>query len=55
MACFNIKKIFKRSRTEYRFIDETNEIQRFDDLDSLLDTMVEGKKLREILDEINII
>jgi len=43
---------FKRSRTEYRFIDETHETKRFDDFDSLLDTMVDGKKLREILDEI---
>ena len=55
VACYNIKKFFNKSKTEYWFINETQKLQKFDDIDSLLDTMVENKMLREILDEIKII
>lgn len=55
MACYNIKSFFKRSKVEYRFIDDKNKLQRFDDIDSLLNIMIEEKKLGEILDEIEII
>lgn len=55
MACYSVKGFFKRSKVEYRFIDDKNELQKFDDIDSLLDTIVDEKKLRDILDEIEII
>ena len=55
ISCFNVRKMLRKSRDEYWFFppnDSSQEVQKFDSLDKLLDVEIDGHKLRDILDDI---
>ena len=55
ISCYNVRKILRKSRVEYWFFPPDNssqEAQKFDSLDKLLDVEIDGHKLRDILDGI---
>ena len=57
MACYYIKHLFKKNKVEYWLIghlDDKEELQKFDSFSQMLDTNIDGKKLKDILVDIEI-
>ena len=54
MAYYNEKKCFRKIINEYWFIDEKNELYKFATLEELMEVEVDGEKLKNILDKIEI-
>lgn len=58
VSCYWVKKLFRKGYAEYWFCpspDSEQELQKFATLYELLDVMIEGQNLKDILDVIEII
>lgn len=58
IGCYGTKKLFQKIRIQYCIYppwESTQDIQRLDTLEELLDIKIDGQKLLDILNEIKVI
>lgn len=58
LACYNVKKFFVKNKIEYCLYSSKNDeedLQKFNSFDELLNVKIDGQKLKDILNKIEII